>query len=113
MKPRLLVVPHVYAENVAVREIELARRLVEFFDVYCLKWNDAVHVAGSSPGNRRWKQVRAAVGAAIYLFRKRVRVKKKGEIALPCENCAQADTHAAGGAPRAVKRWILGENRKS
>jgi hypothetical protein len=58
-----------------------------------------------------WLVTAAAVGAAIYLVRKRVRVRKRGEAALPCDNCAQAGSH--GGAPRSVKRWILGENRKS
>ena len=59
-----------------------------------------------------WLVTAAAAGAAVYLVRKRIRVKKKGAVALPCDNCAQSDVHAPGGAPSAVKRWILGPSRK-
>lgn len=65
MKPRLLVVPHLYADDVAVREIELARRLTEFFDVLCLQWSDAMHVEAASGPGRRWKQLQTAVGAVF------------------------------------------------
>jgi len=61
--PSLLVVPHLYAENICVREIEFARRLTRFFEVYCLKWNDALHVDGSASLGRRWKQFRTALQA--------------------------------------------------
>jgi glycosyltransferase involved in cell wall biosynthesis len=56
MKPRLLVVPHVYAENIRVREIELARRLVDYFEVSCLRWDDALHAKGRTPFLRRCNQ---------------------------------------------------------
>ena len=65
MKPRLLVVPHIYAEDIAVREIELARRLKRFFDVFVLKWRDALHVDASSALWRRVKQVSVATRAAL------------------------------------------------
>jgi len=65
MKPRLLVVPHIYAEDICVREIEFARRLTGDFDVYCLKWTDALHLDGSVSFRRRWKQFRTALGSAV------------------------------------------------
>jgi glycosyltransferase involved in cell wall biosynthesis len=64
-RPRLLVVPHVYAENINVREIEFARRMTRHFDVYCLAWDDALHVDCESALMRRWKQFRTALGAAF------------------------------------------------
>jgi glycosyltransferase involved in cell wall biosynthesis len=64
-RPRLLVVPHVYAENISVREIEFARRLTRQFDVYCLTWNDALHVDDVNTLVRRWKQFRTSLGAAL------------------------------------------------
>jgi len=64
-KPRLLVVPHLYAENVSVREIEFARRLTAAFDVFCLKWDDALHVDASSALGRRARQVGVAVASAV------------------------------------------------
>src|SRR5262245_6819675 len=67
-RPRLLVVPHVSAEDVAVREVELACRLTEHFDVYCLEWSDAVQVTHPSPLRRRWRQLRTALGAATARF---------------------------------------------
>ncbi|HEY6947032.1 MAG TPA: glycosyltransferase family 4 protein [Candidatus Acidoferrum sp.] len=65
MKPRLLVVPHIYADDITVREIELARRLTRFFDVFVLKWRDALHVDASSATWRRLKQVFVATQAAL------------------------------------------------
>lgn len=65
MKPRLLVVPHLYADNLFVREIELARRLTQLFDVYCLKWTDALHVDDGSTHRRRWKQLATAIRAVF------------------------------------------------
>ncbi len=65
MKPRLLVVPHIYADDICVREIEIARRLIESFDVYCLKWTDALHLDGRSAFRRRWRQFRTALGSVV------------------------------------------------
>jgi glycosyltransferase involved in cell wall biosynthesis len=65
MKPRLLVVPHIYADDICIREIEFARRLAERFDVYCLKWADALHVDGGASGRRRWKQLSTALRAVF------------------------------------------------
>ena len=64
-KPRLLVVPHIYADDIAVREIELARRLTARFDVFLLKWRDALHVDSSSALLRRARQFATAVRAAL------------------------------------------------
>ena len=64
-RPRLLVVPHVYAENISVREIEFARRLVRYFDVYCMTWNDALHIDSENALERRWNQFRTAFAASI------------------------------------------------
>jgi len=64
-KPRLLVVPHLYAENICVREIEFARRLTDAFDVFCLKWDDALHVDAASALGRRARQVGVAVASAV------------------------------------------------
>lgn len=66
MKPRLLVVPHIYAEDIAVREIELARRLKRFFDVFVLKWRDALHVDARWALWRRVKQISVATQAAVH-----------------------------------------------
>lgn len=65
VKPRLLVVPHIYADDIAVREIELARRLTAHFQVFILKWRDALHLEGKSILTRRLKQVRVAAGTAL------------------------------------------------
>ena len=65
VKPRLLVVPHLYADDIAVREIELARRLMSNFEVFILKWNDALHVESESIFSRRVKQAGVAVRAAL------------------------------------------------
>jgi glycosyltransferase involved in cell wall biosynthesis len=64
-RPRLLVVPHLYAENISIREIEFARRLTRHFDIYCLAWDDALHVENESALERRWKQFRTALSAAF------------------------------------------------
>jgi glycosyltransferase involved in cell wall biosynthesis len=64
-RPRLLVVPHVFADNISVREIEFARRLTRHFDVYCLIWNDALHVDDENALKRRWKQFLAALRSVV------------------------------------------------
>jgi glycosyltransferase involved in cell wall biosynthesis len=64
-RPRLLVVPHLYAENISVREIEFARRLTRQFDVYCLTWNDALHVDKEDALERRWGQFWTALGSVL------------------------------------------------
>jgi glycosyltransferase involved in cell wall biosynthesis len=64
-RPRLLVIPHIYAEDIAVREIELARRLTRRFDVFLMKWRDALHIDASSPALRRIRQLAVGVGAAL------------------------------------------------
>jgi glycosyltransferase involved in cell wall biosynthesis len=65
VRPRLLVVPHIYADDIAVREIELARRLTSKFDVFLLKSRDALHVDGKSAFTRRVKQAGVALSAAL------------------------------------------------
>jgi glycosyltransferase involved in cell wall biosynthesis len=65
VRPRLLVVPHIYADDIAVREIELARRLTSKFDVFLLKSRDALHVDGKSAFTRRLKQAGVALSAAL------------------------------------------------
>jgi len=65
VKPRLLVIPHIYADDIAVREIELARRLVSRFEVFVMKWRDALHVEGQSGLGRRVRQARVAARAAV------------------------------------------------
>lgn len=66
MKRKLIVVPHIFAEDVRIRDIEFAKRLTECFEeVYCLKWKDALHVnlgssaasAASASRKRRWGQL--------------------------------------------------------
>ena len=64
-KPRLLVVPHIYAEDISIREIELAKCLAERFDVFVLKWRDALHVDSSSAFTRRLKQFFVAASSAF------------------------------------------------
>jgi glycosyltransferase involved in cell wall biosynthesis len=65
VKPRLLVVPHIYADDIAVRGIELARRLTSNFEVFILKWSDALHVESKSVFSRRVMQASVAVRAAL------------------------------------------------
>lgn len=65
MKPRLLVVPHIYADDIAIREIELARRFTSNFEVFILKWRDPLHVESESVFARRIKQAGVAVSTAL------------------------------------------------
>ena len=65
-KPRLLVVPHIYAEDISIREIEFAKRLTQRFDVFVLKWRDALHVDSTSALVRRLKQFWVAASAAFH-----------------------------------------------
>lgn len=65
-KPRLLVVPHIYAEDISIREIEFAKRLSSQFDVFVLKWRDALHVDSNSAFVRRLRQFRVAASAAFH-----------------------------------------------
>ena len=64
-KPRLLVVPHIYAEDISIRELEFARRLASRFEVFVPKWRDALHVDEASPLRRRLKQFSVAVSSAF------------------------------------------------
>lgn len=64
-RPRLLVVPHLYAENISVREIEFARRFVRHFDVYCLRWNDALHIEDKKAVTRKFKQIHTALLSSL------------------------------------------------
>jgi glycosyltransferase involved in cell wall biosynthesis len=70
-RPRLLVVPHVYAENISVRDIELAKRLTGTFDVFCLCWPDALHLDGGRKLARRLKQLRVGLDAVFAPHRTR------------------------------------------
>jgi glycosyltransferase involved in cell wall biosynthesis len=65
-KPRLLVIPHIYAEDISIREIEFAKRLSERFDVFVLKWRDALHVDSTSALARRLKQFLVASSSAFH-----------------------------------------------
>jgi glycosyltransferase involved in cell wall biosynthesis len=61
---RLLVVPHIPAMDIRVREIELARSLLDHFEsVFCLHWSDALHDLSGGPVRRRWRQARRAIGS--------------------------------------------------
>jgi glycosyltransferase involved in cell wall biosynthesis len=65
VKPRLLVIPHLYADDISIREIELARRLTSCFEVFVFKWRDALHEEGKSVLKRRLRQARVALRAAL------------------------------------------------
>ena len=65
-KPRLLVIPHIYAEDISIRELEFASRLADRFDVFVLKWRDALHVDAASPLSRRLKQFSVAASSAFH-----------------------------------------------
>ena len=65
-RPRLLVLPHIYAEDISVREIEFARRLTERFEVFVLKWHDALHIDAASAMHRRLKQFVVATASAFH-----------------------------------------------
>lgn len=61
---RLLVVPHIPAADIRVREIELARRLRNHFEsVYCLRWSDALGEPSGGLIRRRWRQASRAIGS--------------------------------------------------
>ena len=66
MKPRLLVIPHIYADDIAVREIELARRLTSHFEVFVFKWRDALHEEDKSVFRRRLRQMGVALRAGLH-----------------------------------------------
>lgn len=76
-KPKLLVVPHVCARDISIREVEFARRLAGQFEVHCLWWDDALHVDGQPSLARRWKQFRKAASSAVTPFR----IEHSGDIA--------------------------------
>lgn len=65
-KARLLVIPHIYAEDISIRELEFARRLASRFEVFVLKWRDALHVDSTSATVRRLKQFSVAASAAYH-----------------------------------------------
>ena len=65
-KPRLLVIPHIYAEDISIRELEFAQRLAERFEVFVLKWRDALHVDAASPFVRRLQQLSVALVSAFH-----------------------------------------------
>jgi glycosyltransferase involved in cell wall biosynthesis len=65
VKSKLLVIPHIYAENIRIRDIEFARRMVDYFDVYCLKWEDALNVNNPHLLRRKWKQFSTAVRGLV------------------------------------------------
>lgn len=63
---RLLVVPHVSARDIRVREIEFARCLTGHFQgVFCLEWADALHGISGGPIRRRWRQAARAMGSLL------------------------------------------------
>jgi glycosyltransferase involved in cell wall biosynthesis len=68
-KARLLVIPHIYAEDISVREIEFARRLASRVEVFVLKWRDALHVDAASHFWRRRKQLSVAASSAFRSFK--------------------------------------------
>ncbi len=68
-KPRLLVIPHIYAEDISIRELEFAQRLAGRFEVFVLKWRDALHVDATSPLVRRLKQSSVAASSAFCSHR--------------------------------------------
>ncbi len=65
-KPRLLVIPHIYAEDISIREIEFAKRLTDRFEVFVVKWRDALHVDSNSSFVRRVKQFSVAAASAFH-----------------------------------------------
>jgi glycosyltransferase involved in cell wall biosynthesis len=64
-KPRLLVVPHLFTQTIRVREIELARRLTKYFDVHCLKWNDAFFADSDCRLKEWWQRVRIGLQTLV------------------------------------------------
>lgn len=65
-KPRLLIIPHIYAEDISIRELEFACRLSGHFEVFVLKWRDALHIDAVSPFVRRPKQFFVAASSAFH-----------------------------------------------
>ena len=46
---KILVIPHVFTDQILVREIEIAKRLTRWFhEVYCLKWCDSTQIDRAS-----------------------------------------------------------------
>lgn len=58
-----------------------------------------------------WIVTLGAVAALGFVLRRRIRVRRKGQVALPCEHCPQAGAHAGATVPLKVKRWLLGEGK--
>jgi glycosyltransferase involved in cell wall biosynthesis len=71
MKPKLLVIPHIYAEDIRIRSIEFARRLTNYFEVYCMRWKDMLHVDDASPYRRRMKQLQAGLVSLCHRLDKK------------------------------------------
>jgi glycosyltransferase involved in cell wall biosynthesis len=78
-KPRLLVVPHIYADDISVREIEFARRLTSCFEVFVLKWHEALHVDSTTALRRRLRQFSVAVSSVVHHRRFSPRQRSDGE----------------------------------
>jgi hypothetical protein len=62
-KPRLLVVPHIYAEDIVVREIDWPPAGCHF-NVFVLRWRDA-QVRVATPVPRRLEQLKVVASAAL------------------------------------------------
>ena len=53
-----------------------------------------------------WIVTAAAVLALLFILRKRIRLRRRGKVEMPCENCAQAPGRPRGLCGR-VSGWIL------
>src|SRR5207247_11322148 len=69
MKPRLLIVPHLFATDIRIRGLELARHLTDRFEVYCLQVPSLAHIHARGKWERRGKQVAAGLKAIIRPLR--------------------------------------------
>lgn len=110
MKSRLLVVPHVFAEDICVREIELARNLTHAFEVYCLSWRDALNMEGGPSLARRWRQFRRAVDSACAP--RKSRPGRDGVTLIEAPVLQSVLLHRIAGRERA-EAWARAFNRRT
>ena len=75
-KEPLLVIPHTFSNEFRIRGIELARGLASHFDVYCLRWPDAIQVHGEAGLRRRLRRL----GCALSSLRPSVQVSADGDL---------------------------------
>ena len=68
IKPKLFVIPHISTSEIKIRAIEFAKKMTPYFDVYCLKWKDMIHVDDISPFKKRIKRLQCGLASVFQRF---------------------------------------------